>query len=359
MPKSSSGYFSQKLLKWYSSNQRTLPWRETNNPYYIWLSEILLQQTRVNQGLPYYKRFVEAFPDINALAKADEQTILRLWQGLGYYSRARNLHATARSIVENHEAKMPNNYEALLKLKGIGKYTAAAIASFAFKEKVAVLDGNVYRVLSRVFGIDKDILSSQGAKEFREKAALLLPADDSHIYNQAVMEFGALQCKPSAPDCNNCTLGSICFANKHGLQSSLPVKIKKLKKKERYFNYLIFRQGAKFFMRKRQDKDIWNGLFEFHLIEEQKQIQSIDQILESDPLLKKLKKAVLEKESGVYKHILTHQTIFARFWILDISKQPHTDKLFSGTALRAYSRKQILELPKPVLINNYLQKYIF
>jgi A/G-specific adenine glycosylase len=358
MPKASSEYFSQQLLKWYSLNQRSLPWRETNNPYHIWLSEILLQQTRVNQGLPYYKRFVETFPDIKALAAADEQTVLRLWQGLGYYSRARNLHATARSVVKNHEAKMPASYEALLKLKGIGKYTAAAIASFAFREKVAVLDGNVYRVLSRVFGIDKDILSTEGVKEFREKATFLLPSKDSHIYNQAVMEFGALHCTPSSPDCNNCPLGSICFASKHSLQSSLPVKIKKLKKKERYFNYLLFRQGKKIYMKKREEKDIWNGLYEFHL-SEQKQIQSAHEMFLADPLLRKFKKAVLEKESAVYKHILTHQTIFARFCVLDISAIPQAEKIFSKTALRAYSQKQIMELPKPVLINNYLQEYIF
>jgi A/G-specific adenine glycosylase len=358
MSKSFQEYFSQQLRKWYSFNQRSLPWRETNDPYHIWLSEILLQQTRVNQGLPYYLKFVNEFPDIRALASADEQTVLRLWQGLGYYSRARNLHATARAIVENHEAKIPGSYDALLKLKGIGKYTAAAIASFAFKEKVAVLDGNVYRVLSRVFGIDKDILSTSGTKEFRAKATALLPVKDSHIYNQAVMEFGALHCTPSSPACEGCPLDSICFAKKHGLQSSLPVKIRKLKKKERFFNYLVFRKGKKIFLKKRVEKDIWNGLFEFHLVE-QKQIQSIDKILQLDPILKKLRKAVFEKESPVYKHILTHQTIFAKFWLLDISSLHQAEKIFSGTPLKAFSKKEIMDLPKPVLINNYLQEHFF
>jgi A/G-specific adenine glycosylase len=358
MPKSAPEYFSQQLLKWYSSNQRSLPWRETDNPYFIWLSEILLQQTRVKQGLPYYLKFVNAFPDIQSLAAADEQTILRLWQGLGYYSRARNLHATAKSIVDRHNSKVPDNYEALLKLKGIGKYTAAAIASFAFKEKVAVLDGNVYRVLSRVFGIDKDILSTEGTKEFRERATALLPAKNSHIYNQAVMEFGALHCTPSSPDCGSCPLDNICFAKKNELQSSLPVKIKKLQKRDRYFNYLVFRHGKKLFLQKRIEKDIWNGLFEFHL-REQKQIQFIDEILKTDPVLKKLKRAVLEKESPVYKHILTHQNIFAKFWVFNISSLQDADKSFSGTTLIAYSRKQIMNLPKPVLINNYLEKYFF
>ncbi|HXA02910.1 MAG TPA: A/G-specific adenine glycosylase [Cytophagaceae bacterium] len=358
MPKSDSEYFSQQLLQWYSSNQRSLPWRETNDPYHIWLSEILLQQTRVNQGLPYYIKFVNAFPNIKALAAADEQTILRLWQGLGYYSRARNLHATAKAIVETYKAEMPDNYDALLKLKGIGKYTAAAIASFAFKEKVAVLDGNVYRVLSRVFGIDKDILSTKGTKEFRETATALLPAKNSHVYNQAIMEFGALHCTPSSPACQSCPLDDICFAKKYERQSSLPVKIKKINKRERYFNYLIFRQGKKLFLQKRMGKDIWNGLFEFHLME-QKQIESIDKILQLDPISKKLRKAILEKESPVYKHILTHQTIFAKFWMFDISSLQQTDKSFSGTTLTAYSRKQIMDLPKPVLINNFLLKHFF
>jgi A/G-specific adenine glycosylase len=358
MTKLNTEYFSQQLLKWYSSNQRSLPWRETKDPYRIWLSEILLQQTRVNQGLPYYIKFVNAFPDVDSLAAADEQTILRLWQGLGYYSRARNLHATAKSIVENHNSKLPGNYGDLLKLKGIGNYTAAAIASFAFKEKVAVLDGNVYRVLSRVFGIDKDILSSEGAKEFRKKATDLLPVKNSHIYNQAIMEFGALYCTPSSPSCQSCPLGSICFARKHELQSLLPVKIRKLKKRIRYFNYLIFRQGKKLFLQKRVEKDIWSGLYEFHLME-QKQILSINELLQSDPVLKKLKKTILEKESSVYKHILTHQNIFAKFWVFDISSFQKIDKLFLGTALKAYSQKQIKELPKSVLINNYLQKYFF
>jgi A/G-specific adenine glycosylase len=358
MSKAASEYFSQQLLKWYSSNQRPLPWRETNDPYLIWLSEILLQQTRVNQGLPYYHKFIDAFPDIQSLAAADEQTILRLWQGLGYYSRARNLHATAKTVVENHKAKMPDNYDALLKLKGIGKYTAAAIASFAFKEKVTVLDGNVYRVLARVFGIDKDILSAEGTNVFRETAEALLPAKNSHIYNQAVMEFGALHCTPSSPACGSCPLGGICFAKKHELQSTLPVKIKKLKRKNRYFNYLVFRQGKKIFMRKRTEKDIWNGLFEFHLME-QKRIQSMDEILKRDPLLKKMRKAVLEKESPVYKHVLTHQTIFAKFRVLDISSLRQTEKLFAGTSLTAYSGNQIKDLPKSVLINNYLQENFF
>ncbi|MFL5728947.1 MAG: A/G-specific adenine glycosylase, partial [Cytophagaceae bacterium] len=356
MPGSTRDYFSRQLIKWYSSNQRSLPWRETRDPYKIWLSEILLQQTRVNQGLPYYIKFINSFPDIQSLARADEQTVLRLWQGLGYYSRARNLHATAKNIVQNYQGKIPASYDGLLQLKGIGRYTAAAIASFAFREKVAVLDGNVFRVLSRVFGIDKDILSTQGVKEFREMAASLLPDKDSHIYNQAVMEFGALHCTPSSPACADCPLESMCFARKHDLQSALPVKIKKLKKKERYFNYMIFRQGKKLFLKKREGKDIWQGLFEFHLME-QKQIESFEKILKLNSAGKKLKNAVLEKESPVYKHVLSHQTIFAKFWMLDISGIKSFENILPDTSLAAYTEKQIKELPKPVLINNYLQEY--
>jgi A/G-specific adenine glycosylase len=351
-------YFISQLLEWYSLNKRSLPWRETNDPYFIWLSEILLQQTRVSQGLPYYERFVKTFPDIHALAKASEQEVLRLWQGLGYYSRARNMHAAARSIVNEWNGALPDNYKDLIKLKGVGSYTAAAIASFAFKEKIAVLDGNVFRVLSRVFGVDTDIASGKGLQEFTLLANKLMPDKKGHIYNQAVMEFGALHCTPQSPSCDECPLADICFARKHSMQSILPVKIKKHKKKTRYFNYLVIKEKNKIYLRQREGKDIWKGLYEFHLFED-KEIHSIEGIFLQDPFIKKLKKPIIGKESEIYKHVLTHQTIFAKFWLLDITSLNKSGKYLSDYNLIAYSKKQIQSLPKSVLINNYLTQHIF
>jgi A/G-specific adenine glycosylase len=351
-------YFISLLLEWYALNKRNLPWRETNDPYLIWLSEILLQQTRVSQGLPYYERFVKAFPDIYALSNANEQEVLRLWQGLGYYSRARNMHAAARSIVNERNGSLPDNYKDLLKLKGVGSYTAAAIASFAFKEKIAVLDGNVFRVLSRVFGLDTDIASNTGLQEFTILANKLMPDKKGHIYNQAIMEFGALHCTPHSPSCDECPLSDMCFAKKHSMQGVLPVKIKKLKKKTRYFNYLVIKEKNKIYLRQRMGKDIWKGLYEFHLLEDT-DIRSIESIFSKDPFIKNLKKPVIEKESEIYKHVLTHQTIFAKFWVLDISSLNKTGKTLKDYNLIAYNKKQIHSLPKSVLINNYLTQHIF
>jgi A/G-specific adenine glycosylase len=350
--------FVSALLEWYSLNKRLLPWRETRDPYFIWLSEILLQQTRVSQGLPYYERFVQEFPDIHALANANEQEVLRLWQGLGYYSRARNMHAAARSIINEWNGALPNNYKDLLKLKGVGSYTAAAIASFAFNEKVAVLDGNVFRVLSRVFGIDTDIASNKGMQEFTLLANKILPSKNADTYNQSIMEFGALHCTPQTPSCDSCPVGDICIAKKHSLQGVLPVKIKKLKKKNRYFNYLVLRDKNKIYLKEREEKDIWKGLYEFHLMEEA-EIYNIENLLTRNPFTKKLKKSVIEKESKVYKHVLSHQTIYAKFWLLDISSLNKSEKALKDYNLRCYNKNQILSLPKSVLINNYLTEHIF
>jgi A/G-specific adenine glycosylase len=351
-------YFASRLVEWYSLNMRSLPWRETNDPYFIWLSEILLQQTRVSQGLPYYQRFVKEFPDVYALAKANEHDVLRLWQGLGYYSRARNLHAAAKVIVDEWNGLLPDNSKDLLKLKGIGNYTAAAIASFAFDEKIAVLDGNVFRVLSRVFGVDTDIASNKGLQEFTLLANKLLPAKETNIYNQSIMEFGALHCTPQTPLCESCPVGDICIAKKHSMQGILPVKIKKLKKKTRFFNYLVLKDKNKIYLRERISKDIWKGLYEFHLLENS-DIGTIERILTQDSFTKKLKKSVIEKESEIYKHVLTHQTIYAKFWLLDISSLNKYKADIKSYNLKSYNKKQIHSLPKSVLINNYLTQHIF
>jgi len=231
--------FKRELIHWYSINKRDLPWRETKNPYYIWLSEIILQQTQVKQGLPYYEAFVKQYPSVFDLANASEEAVLKLWQGLGYYSRARNLHATAKHIAFNLNGKFPNNYKDLLTLKGVGDYTASAISSIAFNEVAAVVDGNVYRVLSRYFGIKTPINSTTGIKEFKSLASSLIDKKQPATFNQAIMEFGARQCKPKNPDCTTCPINRGCAALQKKLTDTLPVKLKKTKVSTKYFNFLV------------------------------------------------------------------------------------------------------------------------
>ena len=345
------------ILKWYEINRRDLPWRNTTDPYKIWLSEILLQQTRVDQGLPYYIKFVEAFPDIQSLAEANEKHILGLWQGLGYYSRARNLHATAKKVVDDYKGKMPDSYKELLKLKGVGKYTAAAIASFAFGEKVAVVDGNVYRVLSRIFGIETDIASSVGQKEFFDKAQELIPGKNGHTYNQGIMEFGALHCTPKNPQCDSCPLQSICHAYKHDLQSILPRKEKKTIKRDRYFNYLLFKKGNTFLLKERTGKDIWQGMYEFYLIEDNKLV-TIEDLLAKNFKSSLIKNFVLTKESSEVRHILSHQNIFSKTWCIEVKDEAAFKKLME-MGLYSFHKKNLKELPKPVLITRFLEESAF
>ena len=259
--------FANQLVNWYNSNKRPLPWRETKDPYKIWLSEIILQQTRVSQGLPYYLKFMTEFPTIHDLAKANEQKVLSLWQGLGYYSRARNLHQCAIYISDKLGGKFPSSYLELLKLPGIGPYTAAAIASIAFGEAVPVVDGNVYRVLSRLFGIEADIGQSKNREIFYEHALQLIQNQDPDTFNQAMMEFGAMHCMPRNPLCEECFVSSECYANLHGKQESFPIKSKKIKVRKRYFNYIVFFFEDGLLMRERSEGDIWQGLNDFYCIE--------------------------------------------------------------------------------------------
>lgn len=259
--------FVEEVTKWYKINKRDLPWRDTKNAYIIWLSEIILQQTRVEQGLPYFHKFLERYKSVTEFADASEDEILKLWQGLGYYSRARNMHATAKIIKNEHNGVFPCNYETLLKLKGVGEYTAAAISSFSANEKHAVVDGNVYRLLSRYFGIETAIDSTIGKKEFKKLAYELLEQAEPFLYNQAVMEFGAIQCKPSSPNCANCPLRLNCYAYQHEMVDKLPVKDKRTKVKERFFNYLVVKDGTKVLLNKRIAKDIWQNMYDFPLIE--------------------------------------------------------------------------------------------
>ena len=299
--------FSQLIIEWYQENKRMLPWRETTDPYKIWLSEIILQQTRVAQGLPYYLSFVKTFPTVQHLAKAKEQQVLRLWQGLGYYSRARNLHRCAKMIVGDFKGKFPNNFQDLQKLIGVGPYTAAAIASIAFKESVAVVDGNVFRVLARVFGIDIDISSNEGKNFFFAKANELISKEHPDIFNQSMMEFGATWCTPKNPRCEECIFKKTCIAYKTGTVALLPVKEKKTKVTKRYLNYIIIEQKKKIAMKRREGKGIWQGLFDFYTIETKK-VQKAAKIIDGDPLIKSLKAKVL-KAFPLVKHILSHQLL--------------------------------------------------
>lgn len=349
-------FFASQLLQWYATHKRNLPWRNQKNPYFIWLSEVLLQQTRVQQGLPYYEKFVENFPTVQSLANAEENEVLRLWQGLGYYSRARNLHAAAKHIVDQLNGQFPNNYSDLIKLKGVGTYTAAAIASFAYNENVAVVDGNVYRVLSRVFGIHTDIASPSGAKEFSSLAHDLLPLSNTADYNQAIMEFGALHCTPALPKCNSCPLENVCIAKKMGIQHLLPVKINKIKKKIRYFNYLVFKFQDYLLLKARPNGDIWTGLYEFHLIEKDTLVASPDLLEESNI---NISWAVIESVSKDYKHLLTHQTLLARFTLLELSSKMAMLDCMKSFKLNSFTIEEIKELPKPVLIIKFLEDYAF
>lgn len=345
--------FTYRLLHWYSLNKRDLPWRATRNAYHIWLSEIILQQTRVAQGLPYYLRFVEQFPDVVSLAKADESSILKLWQGLGYYSRARNLHTAAKEIQTLHKGVFPKDYEKIRALKGIGDYTAAAIASFAFNKSYAVVDGNVYRVLSRVFGIETPIDSTSGKKEFAQLAQELLPLKNVAEYNQAIMEFGAVQCVPANPDCVSCCLSDICVANKNNSVRQLPVKAKKTKQKHRYFNYLLLEHKHKIILHKRGSGDIWQGLYEFPLIETQKAV-SEKQLLQSTNFKQILgqTKFTLTRVSSTTKHILSHQILHTKFYHLVLQNKLH---LPSENGFMVVKKEDINKHALPRLIERYLE----
>jgi A/G-specific adenine glycosylase len=346
---------AEKLVQWYQENKRDLPWRNTKNPYFIWLSEVILQQTRIKQGLPYYEKFIENYPTIQDLANAPENDVLRLWQGLGYYSRARNMHATAKIITENHNAQMPENYESLLKLKGIGKYTAAAIASFAFDENVAVLDGNVYRVLARFFGIELDITTPKAEKEFRFLVQEIInqfaknnTQNSVSTLNQALMEFGALQCTPQSPKCIFCPLQENCQALAKGKIQDLPVKTKKIKVKERFLNYIIFECEQKLALKIRNEKDIWQGLYEFYLIEK-------DKIFEKTEIEEYFKDLTFKIQhiSQNYTHILTHQKLYITFFHISIPN-PNIEILKN---YNFFDKTAIENLPKPILIANYCKDF--
>jgi A/G-specific adenine glycosylase len=349
-------HFAHALLQWYPINKRELPWRNTQNPYIIWLSEIILQQTRVAQGLPYFIKFSEKYPTVIELANAPQEDVLRMWQGLGYYSRARNLHACAKQIATEPGGQFPDNYADLLKLKGVGTYTAAAIASFAYKEKVAVVDGNVFRVLSRYFGLSEDIGTPLGKKTFENLANRIIPTDQPDQFNQAIMEFGALQCTPKSPDCVTCPLKESCYARRHQMINLLPVKEKKVKVRSRNFVYYHIICGDHLMVKKRGGKDIWEGLHDFPM-EEVDDLQSynIDQSKYLDDF-KNLQAEISCNPEINYKHILTHQRIFSTFVVINVGTEYHhqLEQWASGQGWMMVSRDMFEELGKPKLIVNYL-----
>lgn len=341
--------FTKTLIVWYLQHKRDLPWRHTTNPYHIWLSEIMLQQTRVAQGMPYFFAFTETFPTVFDLADASEEKVLKLWQGLGYYSRARNLHKTAQIVASDFGGNFPDKYTYLLKLKGVGEYTAAAIASFSFNEAVPVVDGNVFRVLARYFDIETDIANASAKKEFVALAYELMPKDDPATFNQAIMEFGALQCVPKNPDCEICPLQSGCLALQLKKVNQLPVKSKKAKAKNRFFNYIVVSDDEnKTIIQKRTAKGIWHNLYEFPLIETQDEVDFdfIVQKLQPDFLPNPVVSiSELSPISAVHK--LTHQHLYIKFWKVTVS-----GKLENGI-----DQAQLPTFPFPIVIFNFIEAY--
>jgi A/G-specific adenine glycosylase len=346
--------FASIILQWFDRNRRDLPWRDTHDPYLIWLSEVILQQTRVSQGLAYYQSLTKTFPTVNDLAKAKESRVLRLWQGLGYYSRARNLHRCAKLVSQTMNGKFPATFDELVKLPGVGPYTAAAIASIAFGERVAVVDGNVFRVLSRIFGIDTDILSPAGKKQFQQKAASLVPLTRAGDFNQAVMELGAIQCLPRNPDCATCPFESVCVARQSDSIHLLPVKKKKVRTRKRHLNYVLFSSEGKIALQERSNRDIWQGLYDFHLVETERPASPL-QLAKADKLLAKVGREKIER-CGEMKHQLTHQLLHITFYQAPVSKKNLTIFKKVNPALSFYSLKQAARLPKPVPIKLMLER---
>ncbi|HEA29362.1 MAG TPA: A/G-specific adenine glycosylase [Leeuwenhoekiella sp.] len=356
-------HLTNSLISWYLINKRDLPWRNTTDPYQIWLSEIILQQTRVEQGMPYYKRFVDKYPDVQALAEAPEDEVLKLWQGLGYYSRARNLHATAKKVSTELDGKFPDTYKALKTLKGVGDYTASAIASICFGEPAAVVDGNVYRVLSRLFGIETPINTGAGQREFKALAQELIHEEEPALFNQAIMEFGAIQCKPKNPYCLHCSFNDKCVALKENKIDQLPVKKGKVKIRNRYFNYLVFIIEDNFtVLQQRKGKGIWRGLFEFPLLESEIELKEADfwtEARKNDFTDQKLTDYISEisaEEVNLYNpepilHKLSHQKLYVKFWIIR-TRNPlaHIDRI---------AKEKLQDYAVPRVIDRFIERFDF
>ncbi len=340
--------FAQILSQWYHKNRRDLPWRNTTDPYLIWLSEIILQQTRVEQGMPYYYRFAEKYPTVTTFAAATEDEILKLWQGLGYYSRGRNMLTTARLVQQKYNGVFPGSYDELIALKGIGEYTAAAISSFATNEAKAVVDGNVNRVIARYFGIAEPINGTKGKKLFQQMADELLDRDRPGLHNQAMMEFGAMLCKPRNPYCDICPVNTDCFAFKNNQVDQLPVKLKTVKIKPRYFNYFLITDGDELLLNKRGSNDIWANMYDLPLIETP-ELYTPEQLFSSDDIIATF--GIIPQITAIYpvqKHILTHQHIYARF--IHIQTNGHKIKLEPTWFFTKVKNLNKLALPKIIFI---------
>ncbi len=337
----------KKVIEWYNDNKRDLPWRETKDPYFIWISEIILQQTRVNQGLPYYYRFISKFKTVFELADASEDEVLSLWQGLGYYSRARNMHSTAKFIVDQFNGTFPNNFNDLLKLKGVGNYTAAAIASFAFDESIPAIDGNAIRVISRYFGISEPVNSASTQKIIHDLANQCIQNNNPALFNQAMMEFGALACLPKNPNCLECSLSSSCISFNQNLQNTIPIKKGKTKTRARFINYLHFETQIGIPIIKRTGNDIWKNLYDLPFIETLNPINKAELNVE---IIKKclIFNFIVIDNPLIIKHILSHQIIYATFWTIHTS-----DHNFLKKNYLIWQINNLIKLPKSRLLDKY------
>ncbi len=343
--------FLQNIYQWYYENRRDLPWRDSTDPYKIWISEIILQQTRVVQGISYYEKFIQRFPTVNDLAQAREDDVLRLWQGLGYYSRARNLLVAARQVIDHHGGLFPDKYDDIRALKGIGVYTAAAIASFAYHLPFAAVDGNIGRVLARLYGISIPINGEKGKRILQQLAQSLIPEKCPALHNQALMEFGALQCVPGLPDCSECPVRLHCHAFLHQQAGVLPIRIRSSEKRTRYFTYFLVEQGYNLWLQKRTSKDIWENLYQLPLVETDKSLTDQEMLALVPSLLNECSTQICSL-SGSFRHILSHQSIIAR--AIHIAIPP---ECVVNENCISVSRKDISRYALPKLVERILEYF--
>lgn len=336
--------FAQRLMNWYHANSRPLPWRESTDPYLIWLSEIILQQTRVEQGLPYFERFRSQFPTVEKLAHAPEAEVMKCWQGLGYYSRARNLHLTAKTVADHFKGVFPDSYAGLIKLRGIGPYTAAAIASIAYGEAVPVVDGNVYRFMSRYLGIAMPVGTPAAQRYFSEILLNYFPMKSAGLFNQALMEFGALQCIPRSPDCESCPFRSDCVARKEDKVEKYPVKASKTKVKEVFYHFIVMKRGEKMWLTQRDDSGLWKKLWHFPILdtEEEMDVSAVLEKVSSDYQLPH--NQLIHTGNWKTVHLLSHRKINARFWQFECKAAPMKMGIFeiNRQDLESYALPQIM-----------------
>jgi A/G-specific adenine glycosylase len=324
--------FADTLISWFEDHKRDLPWRGEADPYKIWVSEIILQQTRVQQGWDYYLRFLDNFPTVKALAEADEDRVLKVWQGLGYYSRARNMHAAACEIMAEHQGRFPNEYDKILSLKGIGRYTAAAIASIAFGLPYPAVDGNVIRIVSRIFGVCEDVTQPAVVKLITEICETQIDRRQPGLFNQAAMDFGATHCTPRNPLCSECPFKSECYALRNNLVDILPIKKKKAELKHRYFHYTMYFSDNQTIIEKRTGMDIWRNMYQFPLVETDGE-------------------SALEKPFFATREVLSHQVIHAEFFVRNVEKLP---ELSQNQQIIVFD--DIVNYPMPKVMTEFLKK---